>query len=274
MTAIRRANAARYLILGLSALLIAVPFYSIVAVALQPQNSPVVGLSWPSHPHWSNFSDAWTLGMFSTLLRNSLRISLLVVVIGTVTSILGGYAFALMRFRGRTVLFVLALIGLALPFEGTILPLYYDLRNLNLSDSYWGVVLPEVGLYAGFGCFWMMTAFKGVPFAVIEAARIDGANSLTILRRVLAPVCRPAVATLMVILFMWSWNEFLVALVILQSPSSQTAPAGLGYFVGQYTTNLPLLAASAVIVALPVVAVYVLLQRQIIRGLTGGAVKG
>lgn len=262
-----------YAVLAAGAIAVLIPLYSIVAVSLQPQNAPVTGLSWPTDPQWGNYVEAWTTGSFDVLTRNSLMVSLAVVLLASTFSILAGYAFATMSFPFKNVIFAVLLIGIALPFEGTILPLYYTLRMLGLTDTPWGVILPEVGLYVSFGTFWMRTAFTTVPAAVIEAGRVDGATPFQILRRLLVPLSWPSITTLFVLFFVWSWNEFLVALVILQDPDQRTAPAGLGYFVGEYTTNVPLLAAGSVIVAAPIIVIYVILQRYIIRGLTQGAVK-
>ncbi len=263
-----------YLLLGVGAVVVLVPLYSIVAVSLQPRGIPAAGLGWPADPQWSNYVEAWNIGTFGVLLTNSVAIALPVVTIAVLFSTLSGYAFATMRFRGKELIFALLLIGLVLPFEGTIVPLYYTLRALGLTNTMWGVALPEIGLYVSFGTFWMRSAFSQAPPSIVEAAQVDGARQWQILWRVLVPISWPSITTIVILFFIWSWNEFLVALVILQDPASRTAPAGLGAFVGEYTSDVPLLAAAAVIVAVPVVLVYILLQGYVIRGLTQGAVKG
>ena len=189
-------------------------------------------------------------------------------------SILSGYAFGLMRFRGSTVLFYVFLLGLMVPEEAMIVPLYFDLRDLRLTDTYWALILPQIGLSVAFGTFWMRAFFRSTPRSLVEAARIDGASSWTTLWRVLVPFGRPAILTMMVLVFMWTWNEFLLALVMVSSENLRTAPLGLAFFQGQHTSDLTLLAAGAVIVATPVVIVYVFLQRHFIRGMLTGAVKG
>ncbi|GAA2042891.1 carbohydrate ABC transporter permease [Agromyces tropicus] len=264
---------AKYTILGLGAFLVLVPLYSILAVSLQPRGIPVAGLSWPADPQWSNYVDAWNTGAFNVLLSNSVMIALPVVVIAVFLSVLSGYAFATMKFRGKEFIFAALLIGLILPFEGIIVPLYYTLRALNLTNTMWGVALPEIGLYVSFGTFWMRVAFSQTPPSLVEAAQIDGARPWQVLWKVLFPISWPSVMTIVILFFIWSWNEFLIALVILQDPASKTAPAGLGAFVGKYVSDVPLLAAAAVIVAVPVVVTYVLLQGHVIRGMTQGAVK-
>ena len=192
----------------------------------------------------------------------------------TLFSVLAGYAFGMLRFRGQQVLFYLLLVGLVVPLESTIVPLYYDLRDVNLTDTYWALILPQVGVSVAFGTFWMRAFFRSVPRSLVEAARLDAASSWATLWRVVLPMGRPAVLTLVLLVFMWTWNEFLLALVMVSEESLRTAPLGLAFFQGRNTTDVPLLAAGAVIVAAPVVIAYLFLQRHFIRGMLSGAVKG
>jgi raffinose/stachyose/melibiose transport system permease protein len=179
-----------------------------------------------------------------------------------------------MRFRGSQFLFYIFLLGLMVPMEAMIVPLYYDLRDAQLTDTYWALILPQAGTSIAFGTFWMRAFFRSVPTSLVEAARIDGASSWFTLWRVLLPLARPAVLTMVVLLFMWTWNEFLLALVMVTDEGLRTAPLGLSFFLGRNQSDLTLLAAGAVIVALPVVVLYVFLQRHFIRGMVSGAVKG
>jgi raffinose/stachyose/melibiose transport system permease protein len=224
--------------------------------------------------HLGNFADAWSDGHFGTYLRSSAIVAVTVVVVAATLSILAGYAFGLMRFRGAELLFYVFLLGLMIPTEAVIVPLYYDFRDLGLTDTYWALILPQAGTSIAFGTFWMRAYFRSVPRSLVEAARIDGASSWLVLWRVLLPLARPAVLTMTVLLFMWTWNEFLLALVMVSDEGLRTAPLGLSFFQGRNTSNLTLLAAGAVIVATPVVVVYVFLQRHFIRGMLSGAVKG
>ena len=176
-----------------------------------------------------------------------------VVVLSSLLSILAGYAFGMMRFRGDQALFYLFLLGLMVPLESTVVPLYYDLRDLGLTDTYAALIFPQVGVSVAFGTFWMRAFFRSVPRSLVEAARLDGSSSWSTLWRVVLPVGRPAVLTMMVLVFMWTWNEFLLALVMVSDESLRTAPLGLAFFSGRNTTDFALLAAGSVIVATPVV---------------------
>ncbi|QKW48493.1 carbohydrate ABC transporter permease [Streptomyces buecherae] len=263
-----------YAILALFTVVSLTPVLGILATALGPQSSLSTGFTLPDDGlHWGNFADAWTRGHFGTYLRNSTLVTLSVVAVATLLSVLAGYAFGVMRFPGSTVLFYLFVLGLALPQEALVVPLYFDLRHLDLTDTYWGLILPQAAQSLAFGVFWMRTYFRGSARSVIEAARIDGANSWTTLWRVLVPMARPAISTLVVIVFMWTWNEFLMALVMVSDEAHRTVPLGLAFFQGQHSSETALLAAAAVLIALPVVIVYVALQRRFIAGMLGGAVK-
>jgi raffinose/stachyose/melibiose transport system permease protein len=221
-----------------------------------------------------SFGTAWEDGHFGTYLRSSAIVTGSVVAVSTVVSILAGYAFGLMRFRGDQALFYVFLLGLMVPLEATIVPLYYDLRDAGLTDTYWALILPQAGLSTAFGTFWMRAFFRSVPRSLVEAARLDGSSSWVTLWRVILPLGRPAVLTMVVLVFMWTWNEFLLALVMVTDESLRTAPLGLAFFQGRNTSDEALLAAGSVIVATPVVLVYLFLQRHFIRGVLTGAVKG
>jgi raffinose/stachyose/melibiose transport system permease protein len=262
-----------YVILGVFSIIALAPIVGIVFTALQSQTANTTFGAFDGL-HFSNFKDAWQQGNFGSYLKSSVIVAVVVVAAASVLSILSGYAFGLMRFRGSQALFYVFLLGLMVPTEAIIVPLYYDMRDLGLTDTYWGLILPQTATSVAFGTFWMRAFFRGVPRSLVEAARIDGASPWFTLWRVLLPLARPAVLTMCVLLFMWTWNEFLLALVMVTKESLRTAPLGLSFFQGRNTSDLTLLAAGSVIVALPVVILYVFLQRHFIRGMLAGAVKG
>jgi raffinose/stachyose/melibiose transport system permease protein len=240
--------------------------FPLVAVATQALNLPDLDLS--------TFGDAWRQGHFSTYMRNSLVVAVGVVLVATLLSIMSGYALGTMDFPGANALFYLFLAGLMIPSETVVVPLYFDLRGMNLDNTLPGLMLPQIAQSVAFGTFWMRAYFRSVPRSLIEAARMDGASSWSTLWRILVPVGRPAILTMVVLTAMWTWNEFLLALVIINSDEGlRTAPLGLSFFQGQHQTDYPLLMAGALIVAAPVVIVYVFLQRHFIAGMLSGAIK-
>ncbi|GAA2077541.1 carbohydrate ABC transporter permease [Actinomadura alba] len=240
--------------------------FPLVAVAAQALHLPDLDLS--------TFGDAWRQGHFGTYMRNSLAVAVGVVLVATLLSIMSGYALGTMDFRGADALFYLFLAGLMIPSETVVVPLYFDLRSMNLDNTLPGLMLPQIAQSVAFGTFWMRAYFRSVPRSLIEAARMDGASSWATLWRILVPVGRPAILTMVVLTAMWTWNEFLLALVIINSDEGlRTAPLGLSFFQGQHQTDYPLLMAGALIVAAPVVIVYVFLQRHFIAGMLSGALK-
>lgn len=261
-----------YVVLGAFSLIALLPIVGIVFTALQDPNA---GATFGTYDglHFGNFADAWDEGHFGTYLKSSVLVTVVVVAISSVLSILAGYAFGLMRFRGATVLFYVMLLGLMIPTEAIIVPLYYDFRDVGLVNTYWALILPQTATSIAFGTFWMRAFFRTVPPSLVEAARIDGASTWFTLWRVILPLARPAVLTMTVLLAMWTWNEFLLALVMVSDEGLRTAPLGLSFFQGRNQTDLTLLAAGAVIVAAPIVLLYVFLQRHFIRGMLSGAVK-
>ena len=269
----RLERSASYLILGVFTVAALVPVVMIVSTALSSSASLHPGVLVPHGLHWSNFSEAWTRGHFGAYLRSSAVVTVSVVVLSALLSTLAAYAFGTMQFPGSTVLFYAFLLGLTIPEEALVIPLYYDFRNLGLTDTYWALILPQTAQSVAFGTFWMRTYFRSSPRSLIEAGRIDGASSWTILWRILVPSGRPAITTMVVITFMWTWNEFLLALVMVSSDARRTVPLGLAFFQGQHSSDIALLAAAAVLVAFPVVAVYLVFQRRFIEGMLGGAIK-
>ena len=261
------------ILLIFSALALA-PLVSILFVSFYPPGQPATGLALPRSWNFHNYMHAWNVTNFGTLMLSSTIVAVVVVPLGTALCVLTGYAFGSMQFRGKTVLFFVFLIGLLMPFEATIVPLYFDERAFGLVNTYPGLILPETALFLSFGTFWMRSHFLSTPRSLVEAARLDGANSWQTLWRVLVPGAWPALATVMALFFIWSWNEFLLALVLMTDPGVQTAPAGLGLFVGRHTTDVPGLAAAAVIMSVPCLIVYVALQRHFIRGVMSGSIKG
>jgi raffinose/stachyose/melibiose transport system permease protein len=264
-----------YLFLGAFSLIAVYPLLSILLLALNEPGSAVSGIAIPSHVTVDAFVTAWTQGRFGDAIASSTIVAVPVVIVSLVLSIFTGYAFGTMKFAGSSALFYLFLIGIIFPYEALITPLYYDLRAVGLTDNYLALILPQIGFSVSFGTLWMRGFFRSSPRALIESARVDGAGSWVTLWRVLVPLARPSILTLAVLVFMNTWNEFLLALVLIQNDSMRTAPVVLAFFAGgQYVQDPILIGAAAVMVAAPVVVVYALLQRQFLRGLLAGATTG
>ncbi|MCZ2145756.1 MAG: carbohydrate ABC transporter permease [Anaerolineales bacterium] len=265
----------RYLLLIAFSLFVLLPIFGLFLSAFKTDTQIIQGpFSLPQSWNLENFRQAWFTGRFNIFFKNSVAVSLAVVIASVFLSVLMGYAFGLLPMPGKKWLFPLILLGYMVPFEAVIIPLYHFLDLLGLRDSYWALILPQIGLSVSFGTLWMTSFFENAPRDLVDAAAMDGCNRWQTLWQVLWPLAKPSITTLIVLIFMWTWNEFLLALVLIQDETLRTLPVGLAFFQGKYTANIPLLAAGALIVALPTVVVYVLFQRFFIRGMLGGAVKG
>jgi ABC-type glycerol-3-phosphate transport system permease component len=274
MTPTRAATVARYLVLALMTVAILLPFASIVLAALHPSGAQVSGLSLPATWSWSNFPEAWREANFGRLVPSSLLIAAGVVPLALALATLAAYSLATLNPFGARSLSVGFVLGLTLPIELVVVALYFDLRQIGLTNSYAGIILAQTALFMPFGVYWMQNHFAAVPKELLEAARVDGAGTFTILSRILLPISWPALTTLGLLYFLWSWNQFLLVIVLMQDPDLRTATSGLGFFVGQYSTNVPLLSAASLIVIGPIVALYLAFQRHFVSGLTQGAIKG
>ena len=256
------------------------PVLSILFLALHRKTDLVSGFAFPTRIDLSSFEAAWREGNFATGFKSSFIVAATVTVVSAVLSIGTGYAFGTMRFVGDRIVFPIILLGIIFPYEATVIPLYYDFQDVpllhwHLLNTYWALILPQIGQSVAFGTFWMRAFFRSTPRSLIEAARIDGATSFGVLRRVLLPQAMPAVLTMSVLVFTYTWNEFLLALVLVSgSESHQTAPLGLSFFSGAARAGDPTkVAAAAVLVALPILVVYLFLQRHFVRGMLAGALK-
>ena len=261
-------------ILIVALILTLLPLLSMLSAALQPPGVIPVGFSWPSDPHWSNFVTAFQQGNVWVLLGSSLLIVVGVVPICLIIATMAGFALGNLRIKGGRFAFLLLVFGLTIPFESIVIPLYYQITSYGLINTQWAIILPLIGLYMPFSVVWMRAHFLGVPQELSEAARVDGAGTWQELRRIQLPLASPALSALGILLFLWTWNQFLLPLVLVDDPNKRTVAGALGTFQGQYINDLPLLFAAALIVMLPTIIVYVIFQRQFIKALLQGAVKG
>lgn len=250
------------------------PFVSIFMTALHPSNTVPSGLSWPAEPQWNNFIEAFNVANMAVLLGSSTFIVLAVVPISLIISTMAGFAIGHLRIPGSSILLLLFVFGLTLPFSGIIVPLYYLERSMGIYNTRLAIVLPLIGLYMPFAVFWMRAHFVNMPTEISEAARVDGATTWQLFWRIHIPLARPPIASLGILMSVWTWNQFLIALVLVEDPTQRTMAGALGAFQGHYATNIPLLCAGTILILLPTLIIFMLFQRQIISALLQGSVKG
>ena len=219
----------------------------------------------------SNYRDAWGRGKFLLAFANSTFIALAVTSFQIITSALAGYALARLKFRGRELLLLIVLATLVIPFQLLVIPVFLVLKWGNLINTYWALILPTAA--NGFGIFLLRQYFQSIPVELEEAAAIDGANRLQILLQVMLPLARPALVTLFLFTFIGEWNDLFKPLVFTTRPELRTVQLALAEFQEQFTNNWPLLMAAVTIATLPVILLFLIGQRQFIRGIATTGIK-
>ena len=264
-----------YIILVLFAFIALVPIFVMWMNALKSSSQIFKDpFSLPTVIHWENLVKAWTVGRFGQYLGNSVIITIPTVLGVVAFSSFAGYGFGRLKFTGSKVLYFIFLLGLMVPFQSIMVPMYYDLRDLKLLGTYWAMILPAIALGLPFGIFLMHAFISGLPAELAEAARIDGCSEFAVFYKIMLPLAGPAISTLVVFQFMWTWNAFLMPLLFLNEESLRPVALGIVFFSGRYTTNYGLVAAGVTLATLPLVVVYIVFQRQFMRGLTAGAING
>ena len=265
--------AGRTFLVGLMIITI-LPFISIFVTALHPSGTVPSGLDWPTDPQWGNFVEAFKVANMTTLMASSTFIVIAVVPIALVISTMAAFAIGLLRIPGSRSLLFLFVFGLTLPFGGIIVPLYYLERAMGIYNTRFAIVLPLIGLYMPFAVFWMRAHFVNMPTELSEAARVDGATIGDLFWRIHLPLARAPIASLGILMSVWTWNQFLLALVLVEDPTQRTMAGALGAFQGHYATDVPLLCAGTMLILVPTLVIFILFQRQIITALLQGSVKG
>jgi len=265
--------AGRLILLAMMAFTL-MPFISIFVTGLHPSNTLPSGLEWPAEPQWGNFVEAFRQAHMTNLLISSTYLVIAVVPVSLVISTMAAFAIGLLRIPGSRLLLFLFVFGLTLPFGGIIVPLYYLERAMGIYNTRFAIVLPLIALYMPFAVFWMRAHFVNMPIEISEAARVDGATTWDLFWRIHVPLARAPIASLGILMSIWTWNQFLLALVLVEDPTQRTMAGALGAFQGHYATDIPLLCAGTILILLPTLILFVLFQRQIITALLQGAVKG
>lgn len=217
---------------------------------------------------------AWTLGNFGEYMVNTFVLAIPSTLIVVVLSTMAGYAFASLPFRGRTVLYYLVIVGLLVPFFTYMIPLYFQLQGMALLDTLPGVILVMATTGLAFGTVFMRAFFADLPPELDQAARIDGASEWQIFLHVIAPLVRSGAGALAVFTFLQNWNNLLVPLLYLPGGDWRPLTLGLYLFAGGRTIDIGPLAAGTLMTILPVIVLFVVLQRQVTQGMLSGAVKG
>jgi multiple sugar transport system permease protein len=272
----RATLATRLVLLSIGAFVMIVPFAYMLATSLKA-NSLALEVPpdfIPDNPTTENYRDAWSSNHFGRYFLNSLGVAVATTLVSVLLSSMMAYAFSRLRFPGRTLLFGLLLLGLMVPTMMLIVPQFLLAKELHLLDSYAGLVVFYVGGTLALNTFLLRSFFQDIPRELEEAMVVDGAGPWRRYRQLILPLSRPALATAAIFTFLSSWDEFVWALTIINDPEKRTLPIAIALFQGQYATSWGIVFAASAIAVVPVIAIFIALQRQFIGGIAAGAVKG
>jgi len=255
-------------------LIFTLPFVWYASMALKSAAEIAVNPIWlPIDPQWTNFVTAWNQGRFSVYLPNTIIYSTSITLGVCALSSMAGYAVARLRFPGQRLVMVGILVGIAVPFQSLMIPLFYLARDLGMLGTRWGLIIPMIAVYLPFGTFLMSAFYRSIPNELADAARIDGCNEWAVFWRVMLPLARPGVVTLAIFQFVFSWALFLPALVLAQTDGLRPVALALLLFTGRYSSDRGLIAAAVLLTIIPIIVIYIFAQRRLIEGFTAGAVK-
>jgi raffinose/stachyose/melibiose transport system permease protein len=269
----------RYIVLALFAALTLYPLLLVVSTAIKnPSDFTVDPFALFSSVRLENISDAWTVGEFGRYFWNTVVITMPTVLGVVALSTMAGYALARLEFPGRNLILYAFMLGLMIPFTSVMIPLFYQLRDMGLLGSLLAVILAGIGGAAGYGVplgvFLMRAFFQDLPHELAEAARVDGASEWQVFRKVMLPLAGPGIAVLSILVFFQSWNQFLMPFLFVPGQENRPLASGLYLFATGRTQDYQLIAAGSLIMIVPVLIVFILFQRQFVRGVTAGALKG
>ncbi len=259
------------LLLWGGAILFLAPLVVVFVTSVTPSGTVAIGFSLPIHPTFANYQAAWSQGNFLLAFANSTLVALAVTAAQIFTSALAGYALARLRFRGRQALILLILATLVIPFQLLVIPVFLLLKWGHLLNTYGALILPTAA--NGFGIFLLRQFFLTIPIELEQAASLDGANRWQILWRVILPLSVPALVTLFLFTFIGEWNDLFKPLIFTTRPELRTVQLALAEFQEQFTNSWQLLMAAIGIATIPVVGLFLLGQKQFVRGVASTGIK-
>jgi raffinose/stachyose/melibiose transport system permease protein len=259
------------LVLCALALLSFAPMYFMLVTSFKTDREYAQSLFAPPHGlHLQNFRTAWHAASIGVYMRNSAIVSIGSVALCIATAVALAFALVFLQWPGRNLVYTLCLVLLAVPPLLLLIPIFKEIADLQLVDSLWGVILLYAALTIPFSVYLLVAYMRSLPVAVIEAAVLDGASVPLLLTRMVLPLSIPAIGTACIFTFIFCWNEFIYAFVLLQDNSVRTLPAGLAGLQGRFFTDFPVLLAATMLSVLPVIALYVFFQRFLVRGIAVG----
>ena len=263
-----------YLLLIILAAIMLVPFIWMVTASLKPNKDIfVIPYQWVGFtPRWQNYVDIWIKIPLAIFTKNTVKLTLIVTFLELLTSSFAAYAFAKLHFKGRDALFLAYVATIAIPWQSYMVPQFLFMRKIGLADTLLAIIILQA--FTAFGVFMMRQFYEGIPDSLCEAARIDGMNEYQIYAKIMLPLSKPALSTLTIFTFVNTWNDFLGPLIYLTSEKKKTLQIGLKMFISQYSAEYGLIMAASVLSLIPVLIVFLSLQKYFVAGIASTGVKG
>lgn len=264
-----------YVILILIALIMIIPFLWMLSASIKSdrevfQMNPFVFI--PENPRWSNYVDIWTKIPFAKFVENTVFLTIVVTLLQLLTSSFAAYSFAKLHFRHKNGLFLAYIATIAMPWQVYMVPQFIMMRKMGLNDKLLAIICLQA--FSAFGVFMMKQFYEGIPDDLCEAARIDGMNEYRIYSGIMLPLSKPALSTLTIFTFVATWNDYLGPLIYLKTQEKKTIQLGLKMFISQYSSDYGLIMAGSVLSLIPVLIVFLILQKYFVEGVASTGLKG
>ena len=263
-----------YVFLIVMAAIMLLPFLWMLSASLkQDRDVFTFPIKWiPENPEWANYSRIWTQIPLLTYILNTVKLTIIVTLLQLFTSSFAAYAFAKLRFKGRNALFLGYVATIAVPWQAYMVPQFMMLREMGLNNTHLAIIILQA--FSAFGVFMMKQFYEGIPTELCEAARIDGMTEYGIYAKIMLPLAKPSLSTLTIFTFVNTWNDFLGPYIYLTRDNLKTIQLGLRSFIGQYSSEYGLIMAGSVVTMIPVIAVFLSLQKYFVEGVASSGLKG
>ena len=263
-----------YVFLIIMAAIMLLPFLWMLSASLkQDRDVFTFPIQWiPAEPEWGNYSRIWTQIPLLTYILNTVKLTIIVTLLQLFTSSFAAYAFAKLRFKGRNALFLGYIATIAVPWQAYMVPQFMMLRGMGLNNTHLAIIILQA--FSAFGVFMMKQFYEGIPTELREAARIDGLTEYGINAKIMLPLAKPSLSTLTIFTFVNTWNDFLGPYIYLTRDNLKTIQLGLRSFIGQYSSEYGLIMAGSVVTMIPVIAVFLALQKYFVEGVASSGLKG
>ena len=263
-----------YVALIIMAFVMLVPFAWMISASLKLEKDvfsyPIVWI--PSDPQWNNYQEIWNKVPLLTGFFNTTKLTVCTTVLQLLTSSFAAYAFAKLEFKGKDLLFLAFIATIAVPWQVYMVPQFMMMRSMGLADTHLAIIFLQA--FSAFGVFMMKQFYEGIPTELCEAARIDGMTEYQIWYRIMLPLSKPSLSTLTIFTFVNTWNDFLGPLIYLTTESKKTLQLGLRMFISQFGSEYGLIMAASVLSLIPVLIVFLSLQKYFVEGVAASGVKG